>query len=437
MARERVAEIAQSLINRHGQSRSTGPPTIGPVKAGSFSEIPAYKALIKHRGFAKSFGVVDPFYKCHDARLGAHIWIRDRRYTNFASYDYLGLNRHPTVIAAATAAIARHGTSVSASRIVAGERPFHRDLEKALADLYGAEDAITFVSGHATNVSTIATLLSSDDLVLYDELVHNSVLVGAKLSQATARSFRHNDLKALEKLLQQNRTLHKQALIAVEGLYSMDGDVPNLACLIELKERYGAWLMVDEAHALGVLGSRGYGSAEHFGIEPACVDIWMGTLSKALASCGGYIAGKKELIDLLRFQAPGLVYSVGLAPPLAAAASAALELLKDEPERVASLQSNGRLFLAEAKAAGLNTGTSQGHAISSVIVGDLVNAGRLTERLLARGVNVLPIIFPAVPIKAARLRFFITSEHTPEQIRDVVRLLREELGGLRQGRKAA
>jgi 7-keto-8-aminopelargonate synthetase-like enzyme len=326
---------------------------------------------------------------------------------------------------------------VSASRIVAGERPFHRDLEKALADLYGAEDAVTFVSGHATNVSTIATLLSSDDLVLHDELVHNSVLIGAKLSRATARAFRHNDLNALEKLLKQNRTLHKQALITVEGLYSMDGDVPNLPRLIELKERYGAWLMVDEAHALGVLGSRGHGSAEHFGVDPASVDIWMGTLSKALASCGGYIAGKNELIDLLRFQAPGLVYSVGLAPPLAAAASAALRLLKNEPERVASLQSNGRLFLAEATAAGLNTGTSQGHAIISVIVGDLVKAGRLTESLLARGVNVLPIIFPAVPLKAARLRFFITSEHTPAQIREIVRLLREELHGLRPGRTAA
>ena len=437
MAQARVADIAQSLINRHGQSRPAGPPPIGPMKAGSFAEIPAYKALLKHRGLAKLLGLVDPFYKCHDARLGAHIWIGQRCYTNFASYDYLGFNRHPSVIEAATAAIARHGTSVSASRIVAGERPFHRDLEKALADLYGAEDAVTFVSGHATNVSTIATLLSSDDLVLHDELVHNSVLIGVKLSQATARSFRHNDLNVLENLLKQNRTLHKRALIAVEGLYSMDGDVPNLPRLIELKERYGAWLMVDEAHALGVLGSRGHGSAEHFGVDPASVDIWMGTLSKALASCGGYIAGKNELIDLLRFQAPGLVYSVGLAPPLAAAASAALQLLKNEPERVASLQSNGRLFLAEATAAGLNTGTSQGHAIVSVIVGDLVNAGRLTERLLARGVNVLPIIFPAVPIKAARLRFFITSEHTPAQIRDIVRLLREELDDLRHGRKAA
>ena len=437
IARARVADVVRSLINPQRQSRPASTPPIGQMKAGSFSEIPAYKAILKHRALAKLFNLADPFYKCHDARVGAHIWIGDRRYTNFASYDYLGLNLHPSVIGAATAAIVRHGTSVSASRIVAGERPFHRNLEKALAELYRAEDAVTFVSGHATNVSAIATVLNSDDLVLHDELVHNSILIGAKLSQATVRPFRHNDLNALEKLLAQERTHHKQALIAVEGLYSMDGDVPNLPRLIELKERYGAWLMVDEAHALGVLGSRGHGSAEHFGVEPTRVDIWMGTLSKALASCGGYIAGKKELIDLLRFQAPGLVYSVGLAPPLAAAASAALHQLKNEPERVTRLQSNGRLFLAEATGAGLDTGTSEGHAILSVIVGDLVKAGRLTERLFASGVNVLPIIFPAVPLKAARLRFFITSEHTAAQIRDVVGLLRDELDGLRHRRKAA
>ena len=163
----------------------------------------------------------------------------------------------------------------------------------------------------------------------------------------------------------------------------------------------------------------------------------MGTLSKTLAACGGYIAGKRELIDLLKFQAPGLVYSVGLSPPLAAAASAALQLLNDEPQRVARLQSNGRLFLSEAKSAGLDTGTSEGYAIVSVIVGDLINAGTLTERLLARGINVLPIIFPAVPLKASRLRFFITSEHTSAQIRHAVQSVREELDLLKYKKRAA
>ena len=175
-----------------------------------------------------------------------------------------------------------------------------------------------------------------------------------------------------------------------------------------------------------------------FGIDPNRVDIWMGTLSKTLASCGGYIAGKQELIDILKYQAPGLVYSVGLSPPLAAAASAALAVLKAEPERVARVEANGKLFLSLARSAGLNTSTSEGHAIVSVIVGDPINAGMLAERLLERGFNVLPIIYPAVPMKAARLRFFITSEHTPAQIRMAVATMHEELDGLgRRQKKAA
>jgi 7-keto-8-aminopelargonate synthetase-like enzyme len=165
----------------------------------------------------------------------------------------------------------------------------------------------------------------------------------------------------------------------------------------------------------------------------------MGTLSKTLASCGGYIAGKQELIDVLRYQAPGLVYSVGLSPPLAAAATAALAVLKAEPDRVARVQANGRLFLSLAKEAGFDTATSEGHSIVSVIVGDLVNAGKLAERFLIRGLNVLPIIYPAVPLKAARFRFFITSEHTPAQIRTAVRIMQEELEGASsvRGRRAA
>jgi 7-keto-8-aminopelargonate synthetase-like enzyme len=234
-------------------------------------------------------------------------------------------------------------------------------------------------------------------------------------------------MAALEKLLVEERACYKNALIIVEGLYSMDGDIPDLPRLIELKQRHNAWLMVDEAHALGVLGKHGRGVAEHFDIDPSDVDIWMGTLSKALSACGGYIAGSHELIEILRFRAAGQVYSVGMSPPVAAAAAAALQILKAEPERVARLQANGALFLHEAREHGLDTVTSQGYAIIPVMVGDIVRAGRITDRMLARSVNVLPIIYPAVPLKAARLRFFVTSEHTPNQIRTAVRITAEEL----------
>jgi 8-amino-7-oxononanoate synthase len=434
-----VGGTAQALADAcagKGTQPASSPPR--GSSSGSFADLSAYKFIVKHRELGRLFGIPDPFYKCHGVRVGSQTEIDGQNYVNFASYDYLGLNQHPAVMAAAKSAMERYGTSVSASRIVAGERPLHRELETALAEFYGVESAVAFVSGHATNVSTIGTLMTPDDLIVYDELSHNSVLVGTKLSQATALAFRHNDLDALERILQEHRHLHARALIVVEGLYSMDGDVADLPRLVELKEKYGAWLMIDEAHSLGVLGRTGQGIAEHFGVDPSRVDIWMGTLSKTLASCGGYIAGNKALADVLRYQAPGLVYSVGLSPPLTAAAATALAVLKSEPERIARVQTNGKLFLSLAKSAGLDTATSEGHAIASIIVGDAINAAKLAQRMLERGLNVLPIIYPAVPLKAARLRFFITSEHTPAQIRLAVRATREELDALSaRDRKAA
>jgi 8-amino-7-oxononanoate synthase len=395
-----------------------------------FSDLPVYQAMNKHRSAAGMFGLKNPFYRSHQGRLGAATRCAGRELVNFASYDYLGLNQEPAVAAAAKAMIDACGTSVSASRLVAGERPQHRQLEEALASFYGTEDCLTFVSGHATNVSTIGVLMSGDDLIVHDELMHNSALMGAKLSRATTIGFRHNNLDDLEKVLRENRGKHKNAMIIVEGLYSMDGDFPDLPRLIEIKKRFAAWLMVDEAHALGVLGRSGRGVAEHFAVDPTEIDIWMGTLSKTLASCGGYICGSEVLIEILKYQAPGFVYSVGLSPPGTAAAHAALDILKAEPERVARLHENGRLFVAEAKKAGLDTMTSAGYSVVPILIGCPVKAVRLTERLFQRGVNALPIIHPAVPVKAARLRFFLTCKHTAEQIRSSIQIVAEELAAV-------
>jgi 8-amino-7-oxononanoate synthase len=429
--KDAVLSLVKQSAGRPARTASRqGTARPGEAQAGSFEDLATYQQLKKQRAAADLLGVANPFFRAHDGRAGATTHIGTRTIVNFASYDYLGLNQHPAVGAAATAAIDRYGTSASASRVVAGERPIHRELEHTLASLYGAEDAVVFVSGHATNVATIGELMGPKDLILHDALIHNSALVGAQLSGAARRSFAHNDLDAVERLLAASRNQHANVLIVVEGLYSMDGDAPDLPRLIEIKNCYGAWLMVDEAHALGTIGARGRGSWEHCGIDPRSVEIWMGTLSKTLAACGGFIAASAALIEILKCHASGFVYSVGLSPPLAGAALAALELMQGEPERVARLQANARLFRETAQSRGLDTGFGQGHAVIPVMIGDSLKAAKLSERLLERGFNVLPIIYPAVPMQSARLRFFISAEHTEAQIISAVEMTRDELDAL-------
>ena len=240
------------------------------------------------------------------------------------------------------------------------------------------------------------------------------------------RPFAHNDHEAADALLAQFRHEYRRVLMVIEGVYSMDGDIPDLPRFVAVKKRHKALLMIDEAHSLGVLGRRGRGIGEHFGVPARDVDVWMGTMSKTLGSCGGYIAGSKELIEYLKYTVPGFVFSVGLPPAGAAAALAALRLLEAEPGRVARLRENARLFLTLARTRGLNTGTSQDSAVVPVILGNSLSALRLSQALLARGINVQPILHPAVEESAARLRFFITSLHTEEQIRHTVEVLAEE-----------
>ena len=397
-------------------ARAAAPAANVPDQFYRFERHPAYERLLVSHSAAERFGVQSPFFRVHEAVAGATTTIGARQYLNFSSYNYLGLNGHPRVNQAAQRAVERYGTSPSASRLVAGERPVQRQLEQALATFLGVDDCIAFVSGHATNVSTIATLLGPRDLVLHDALIHNSVLEGVKLSGAHRRSFPHNDWQWVDALLGQLRGQFERVLIVVEGLYSMDGDGPDLRHFVTLKQRYKAFLMVDDAHALGVLGATGRGSAEHWGINPRDVDIWMGTLSKTLASCGGYIAGSTPLVELLKFNAPGFVYSVGLSPALAAAALEALHILQEEPQRVARLQAVGAEFLQLARARGIDTGLSEGHAITPAIVGSSLKAARLSNALFERGINAQPIIYPAVEEKAARIRFFLCAMHEPQQL---------------------
>lgn len=396
----------------------------------SFATLPGSDTIRAQRAVGAMLGLDNPFYRLHEARAGARSVIDGHPILNFTSYDYLALNGHPEITAAVAEAAATWGTSVSASRLTSGERPFHGAFERDLADLYRAEDALAFVSGHATNLSLIASLVGPKDLVVHDALAHNSIVVGIELSRAHRRPFAHDDLDALEKILAEGRDRYERVLIISEGLFSMDGDVPDLARLVAIKTRWDAWLMIDDAHALGVLGATGGGIAEAAGVDPSRVDIWMGTLSKTLVGCGGYVAGPAALIDHLKYRAPGMVYSVGLSPTATAASATALRLMRHEPERVATLQANGRRFREAALAAGLDIGTSQGHAVIPVIVGDSLRTVVLAQRLLARGIAAVPIIPPGVPEKSARLRFFVSAAHTPEEIAAAVAATAEELAAL-------
>jgi 8-amino-7-oxononanoate synthase len=346
---------------------------------------------------------------------------------NFAWCDYLGLSQHPELIAAATTAMNQYGTTVSASRMVSGDTPVHRDLEREVANFIGVDDSVVFVSGHAANVSTIGTLMTDSDLIVHDKLVHNSALVGMRLSGATRRSFHHNRMDKLETILSEERAKYRNCLVVIEGLYSTEGNVPDLARAVEIKEKHDAWLMVDDAHGAGVLGQSGRGLAEHCGVDARKVDIWMGTLSKTFASVGGYIAGSIELIEVLKHFAPGFVFSVGLPPSMGAAALTALRVIKREPERVARLHKNGALFLSEARENGLDTGRSLGFGMLPIMVGASTRAVKLAHGMYARGINTSLIIYPGVPLNAGRLRFFLTSEFVSDEIRLAVQTAREEI----------
>lgn len=430
-----VKRMIDGRSNRRLHTPGDGDVATGPDQDGAsvpeaylrFDQLPGYREFDLQRAAIRHLGVENPFFRLHERVAHDTALIEDREYINFASYNYLGFCGREEVANAAKEAIDRYGTSASASRPVSGERPPQRQLERALAEMHGVEACVVFVSGWATNVTTLGHLFGSKDLILHDALIHNSALQGAMLSGALRRPFPHNDFQALEQILSTERRKYERVVIVVEGIYSMDGDLPELDCLIELKRRHGTFLMVDEAHSIGVLGERGFGIGEHFGVERTDVDIWMGTLSKTLASCGGYIAGEQALVDYLKFSAPGFLYSVGMAPPAAASALAALELMRAEPQRVARLHTRGRLFLDLAREARLDTGHSAGYSVIPVVVGSSLKSVRLSNALFERGINVQPIVHPAVEERSARLRFFMCCTHSDEQIRETVGAVAEEI----------
>ena len=298
-----------------------------------FDQFPEYVRLRENLDMLEASGLGNPFFVVHDGPTTDRTIIDGRELINFSSYNYLGMSGDPAVGAAAKAAIDRYGTSASASRLVSGQKAIHVELEREVTRFLGTEDTIALVGGHATNETVIGHLMGPGDLILHDALAHNSIVQGCILSGARRRPFAHNDWQAADRLLEQFRHEYRRVLVVIEGVYSMDGDIPDLPRFVEVKKRHKALMMIDEAHSMGVLGPTGRGIGEYYGVDRRDVDVWMGTFSKAFGSCGGYIAGCKALVEYLHYTAPGFVFAAAMPPPSAAAAIAALRLLEAEPQR--------------------------------------------------------------------------------------------------------
>jgi 8-amino-7-oxononanoate synthase len=367
----------------------------------------------------------DPFFAQID-RLKADMEAEGKHFVSFANYDYLGLANHPAILAEAKRELDHLGVGALASRLVGGERSTHKPFEAEIAKFLGFEAALTLVSGYLANVTTIAWLMvGKRDAIFIDELAHNSIVAGAAGSIAETVKFRHNDLDHLDQLLSRGREAFRHVLVVVEGLYSMDGDTCDLPRLLELKEKHGFWLLLDEAHSLGVLGATGRGLCERQGVDPGRVDLLVGTMSKTLASCGGYVCGKASVIRWLRYTLPGFVYSVGLSPVILASARTALRLMQEETWRIGKLAENAEFFRDSAHRAGLSTGPAIGRGVVPILFTDDVETMWASQHLLANGFYVPPIVQIGVPKDQPRLRFFISANHTEEEIAGVISCLRD------------
>lgn len=353
------------------------------------------------------------YLKSIDGASGSRVTIDGREMIMFASYNYLGLITHPQIKKAAIDAIEKYGTGAAGVRLLAGTTKIHEKLEAKIAEFKGVEDAVTYSSGYVTNLAAITTLCQRGDLVIIDKLDHASIIDGCLLSGAAHKSFLHNDMQSLERILASAED-YTNKLIVVDAVYSMDGDVANLPEISRLAKKYYAKVMVDEAHSIGVLGKTGHGIEEYFNLKGA-VDIHMGTLSKTIPSIGGYLAGNKDLISYLKHNSRPFIFSASLPPVAAATAVACLEVIENEPERIDNLQRNVTHFREGLKAIGYNTMHSA-TSIVPILIGEEKETLELCRLVNDEGIFICPILFPAVPKGTCRLRAHVLATHTPEDI---------------------
>ncbi|MDD4362636.1 MAG: aminotransferase class I/II-fold pyridoxal phosphate-dependent enzyme [Atribacterota bacterium] len=368
---------------------------------------------------AEKMKETDTFFymKSIDGASGARTTIDGREMIMFASYNYLGLISNQTVKEKAKKAIDKYGIGAAGVRLLAGTTKAHEELEEKIAQFKGAEDAITYSSGYVTNLAAITTLCQRGDLVIMDKLDHASIIDGCYLSGASHRSFLHNNMASLEKILKQSEH-YKNKLIVVDAVYSMDGDIADLPEISRLGKKYNARIMVDEAHSIGVIGKTGHGIEEHFGLKNA-VDIHMGTLSKTIPSIGGYLAGKKDLITFLKLSSRPFIFSASLPPVAVVTAKACFEVIESEPELITKLQNNIEHFKKGLSKMGYNTGNSE-TSIVPILIGDEEKTLQLCKKVNEEGIFICPILFPAVPKGTNRLRAHVLASHSYEDIEETL-----------------
>lgn len=378
------------------------------------------RAIDERVQFAKKADLYFYNQPVSELRGGARVLVNGREMGMFASYSYLGLVGHPRINAAARDAIDKYGTGTHGVRTLAGTLTLHRELEDTIAAFKNAEASITFSSGYVTNLTVVSTLVGRGDYVISDKLNHASIVDGCMMSGAKFLRFKHNDMEALEQRLQQAEPGVSKLVIS-DSVFSMDGDIINFPRMVELCKKYNAWLMIDEAHSVGVLGKCGKGIEEHFGLHDV-IDIKMGTLSKTIPSVGGYVAGKKDVIEYLRHASRAYIFSAALPPAQAAAAKAAFEVILDEPWRVEKLTRNARQFIGGLKRRGFDTLYTE-TAIVPVVCGTDELAYQMTREAQHHDLFVLPVVSPAVPPGLARLRATVTAAHETDEIENAMDII--------------
>ena len=358
-----------------------------------------------------------PYFREIESDQDTVVTIKGKKVLMFGSNSYLGLTNHPKIKEAAKKAIDKYGTGCAGSRFLNGTLDLHIKLEERLADLVGKEGALCYSTGFQVNLGVVSVLTGRQDHVLLDVLDHASIIEGSRLSFSKVLKFKHNDMHALEGKLK-HCTPDSLKLVVVDGIFSMEGDIIKLPELVKLADKYNATIMVDDAHSLGVLGKNGTGTANHFGLTDK-VDLIMGTFSKSLASLGGFIASDKDTINFIKHNSRTLIFSASMTPASAASVLAAIDIMVSEPERIQHLWDITHYALKGFKEMGFDTGKSE-TPIIPLFIRDDVKSLMLTQKLLAEGIFVNPVVSPAVPKEDCLIRYSLMATHTKEQVEESI-----------------